>query len=332
MIVLIERSTQYSILPEAVDALTAVDKLQNYYLEYGYRPPKGIYNVALGKILNHFVQVLDELEALMDKQPFRATVKPEDRFDSKLLQEYESLLKSITELFDAQMNILQCFYAPAIGKKKNAFWKEMPIDTYWQAIKDNFFAHTSNIVNAIKHENRQLKFFALFNDYHAILGYFLEGVDEKGRILPDRNIHIPVRSKYDPSTGFDTAFSFNRDLRYLFWGIYFISHHLANAIYRITGTAPPVEAPQQGKTDQIIAGVANRIMTLPMRFYSDELKKDIPTIKLMSDESGTYLKLRYPDTECILISGEGDYTAFATLVTDGASSTYKFPYSTGGEL
>ena len=220
-----------------------------------------------------------------------------------------------------------------LAEGKKHFWKQNPVDDYWRAIENNFFSHVSNIVNAIKHDNRRLIFFALFNNDHSIPGHFVESVDALGRIIPDRKIHIPVRSSYDATKGFDTAFSFFRDLRYLFWGIYFVSHHLANAIHKIVGNSSNKSVgSEQGKTDVMICEIARRLQALPQRFYSDELKKDVPAVIVIEDNLDITLRLKYPDKDTILISGKGKYMATAIFTGDGVSRTWKFPYSTGGEL
>ena len=329
---IIERTTKESILPEAVDALVTTASVKTYHADYNQRPPLGIYNVALSKVLSQFTEVLDALDELLDKQFFRDQQHYGTSFAVPLITGQENLLKAIVEYFDECRDVLRCFYPYSIGSKNKIFWKEVEVDAYWQTIQNDFHKPVSAVVNSIKHDSIQLRFFVMFNDEHAIPGYFVEGIDEHGMILPNREIHKPVMSAFDLESGYDTAFSFFRDLRYLFWGIYFVSHNLAKAILHVTGQSASNKYSDAGKVDDNIIHIAQRISTLPLRFYSDELKKELPGVKLLVLPNETRLKLEYPDTEHILVAGDGAYKNMSIFLGDGVSTTYKFPYSTGGKL
>lgn len=121
----------------------------------------------------------------------------------------------------------------------------------------------------------------MFNDEYSIPGYFVEAVNNKGEIVPWREVHAPFRSILDPAAGYDTAVSFSYDLRYLFWGIYLVSHHLAKAIQQITNNTLPTKFSDTGNLDAQVIQIANKISALPFRFYDDELRqKDVAGINL----------------------------------------------------
>jgi Rad3-related DNA helicase len=104
---IIKKSTTNSILPEAVDALQSVKGIATYHSEYKYRPPLGLYNMALQKVFSDFREILTALDELLKEEPYRDREKYGERFDKNLLKKQESLLKSIAELFDANMNVLK---------------------------------------------------------------------------------------------------------------------------------------------------------------------------------------------------------------------------------
>jgi hypothetical protein len=155
--------------------------------------------------------------------------------------------------------------------------------------------------------------------------------DNKLLIVPYRKVHQPFRSKLDPAAGYDTAFSFSRDLRYLLWGIYFVSNHLANAIQTVTGGIQPTQYAEAGNMDRTILEISRRIARLQRRFYSDELHKDIPSVQVIDNEQETTLKLAYPG-EQLLIASDGKHMNLVPFVSDGVSKEYKFPYLIASDL
>jgi len=330
---LIERTTDKSILPEAVDSLVTSDNVSTYCGEYNppKRPPLGIYNISLHKVVVGFRHVLDALDTLQQEQPFRDEKQYGTKFDARLVESQENLIKSIQEYFDGCMDTLRCFYPAAIGDRTKVFWKDPVVDSYWSAIKDKFFDPISEIANHIKHDEGRLILLVMFNDEYAIPGYYAEAVDEYGRIVPYRKIHQPFRSKLDPTAGYDTAFSFARDLRYLLWGIYFVSHHLATAINTITRNIQPTKYAAVGKMDGDILEISRRVAGLPKRFYSDELYKDLPTVEVIDNDQETTLRLAYPGTD-LLIASDGKHMNLVPLVSDGISKQFKFPYLIASDL
>jgi hypothetical protein len=326
---LIERTSKKSILPAAVDALLSVQSEKTYCEEYAppKRQPLGLYNLALSKVLQNFEQVLDALDIILRDEPYRDETQYGRKFDSDLINSQEALIKSIQEYFDGCMDTLRCFYPVSIGSKNKFFWKETIAENYWQAIND-FFEHVSAIANHIKHNGGRLIFSVIFNDEYAIPGYFADSVDLEGNIAPYRKIHQPVRSLLDPTSGEDTAFSFFRDLRYLLWGVYFVSYHLAEAILTKHGLSQATDYATPNKHDNTVINIAKRISQLSRRFYSDELYKSIPQIEVIEQEGETILKLAYP-YESLLIASHGKHQNLVMFVADGSSKSYRFPYRKG---
>lgn len=324
---IIERTTNHSLHPEAYDTLFENTTAPTYHASYSKRPPLGIYNYSLQKIWKGFENVLDALDQLDRSQPFRDQEQFGSNFDNPLMDAQEDLLMAIKEHFDDCLTVLKCFYPYSIGSKKEKFNKEKVIVDYKTDVVD-FFTHISQIANHIKHHQGRPVLLVMFNEKSFIPGYFLQGVNEKGIILPYREIHLPVRSEFDPEAGYDTAFSFFYDLRYLFYGVYALSHHLAKAINQIA--KPSVQLPSSpiDPLDNKALLIAKRIYMLPTRFYEDELKKETPSIKVIETQDETIIRLACPG-EHVLIASFGPQQNVVPFLGDGVSTQYKFPYWRG---
>lgn len=336
----IERTTKHSILPEAIEVLTANRSVKTFHADLTnlkkknqptpMREPLGIYNVSLNNVLSRFVVILDALESMLTEEPYRQTALYGTGFEARLLDSQEALLKSIQEHFDDCRNVLRCFYPPVISNNKTKFENEPVVDAYWNSIKQVIFEPVSNIVNFIKHEHGRLRFFVQFNDDYAIPGYFLEAVSADGVLISNRAIHEPIRSEFDSEYGCDTAFSFYRDLRYLLWGVYHVSYQLATAIEQAIQNYSPRKYASVGIADEKVIDIVQRIAKLPLTFYEDESHhKDAPTVEVETDNSDINFILSYPGTSKIIVSQYGAYDNLRSFVGDGVSDKIRLPYKRG---
>lgn len=282
--------------------------------------------------MSQFEELFNELEKVLQEKHFRnPSTNVLTDFDP-LLKAQENLLKAIVEYFDGCSWILACYYPPPIGSNRKRLWEQSAVDAYWNAIKDKVHKPISAIVNALKHDGMKLRFLAMFNEQVDILGYFVEEYDGNGRNLPNRRIHPPVRFSSDPSQGYDTAFSFYRDVRFLLWAVYFAGHHLSVAIRDITQFSSTISYPESKSSAEKTVAIAERIMRLPMLFFSDELGKEVPTVKLNTTDDDMVLRLCFPDLQERIVSGSGRYNVYTAVESDGVTLEYKLPYSTGGPL
>lgn len=311
---IIERISELTLLPEAVEVLSSTFHIPLYNSDYNKRPPLGIYNFSVGSIWNNFIDVLDELEDVLDKGLFRELSQPD--CDQNLLEKLERLLASINGHFDDCVTILRCFFAPTISRKK--FEGNSIVDSYTKSVQD-YRSHVADIMNHIKHHQGKLRAIFMFTDEYCIPGYFVEGVDETGAIVPFTKLHPWYQ-------GMRTAYSFSRNLKYHLYGVYFISKCLAEAVNMIVG-ASRTQLSLDHSPPELPIKIAERISKLPNRFFADELHAEVPSVRIYELENGNIkLKLAYPDNNAIVISTSGKATVRRTFVSDGVSLSYGLPY------
>lgn len=322
----IVRSTKESILPEAVEVLYQNQSAKMYFSDYKppIKQPGGLYNTSLRKVFDKFERLLDELETMLSQAPFRNQKDYGSNFDTPLLDAQESLLLTLKSHFDTCEDVLRCFYQKSVGEKLK-IRKQSEYETFFNAIKQDFFAHVKDIANYLKHDTGTLKFLALFSDKIAIVGYYASYADESGIVRPRRDFHKPVYSKLEPKFGYETAFSFFRDIRFLFWGVFFVSHHLANAINTKCGTNATGVYPKKGRLDETVLRISQRISALPTHFFSDEMHPDkaIPSVKLSVINGATELSVAYPDSMALLTGvDEIKHQVLISHLSDGYTTQY----------
>jgi hypothetical protein len=320
--VLIERSQKFGLVPEAADTLISCSGYPIYNGSYDKRPPIGIYNLSLGEIWEAFEKVLNEIDSIQVNAPFRDESTYGSPFADALLDGQEKLLSAINRYFDDCITILRCFYPPSIGLDyRKSFKKQTHVVSFDNSIQW-YRSHVAQISNHIKHHQGRLRAIFAFNDNFVIPGYFAEGVDALGVIGPYPEIHQRFR-------GYSTAFSFYRDLRFHLIGVYSVSNHLAFSIRQITGVSNALVV-RTNQSDTKVLRILERISELPLRFFEDEVYKDIPTVKLVETiGEGRKLMLTYPDSNGILVAPNGKMKILPIYVGDGVSKTFSLPYFVG---
>ncbi len=236
------------------------------------------------------------------------------------------------EYMEDCFNILKCFIDP-LGKPTNRkeFYLKASLDikSCTQAIK-MYYDHISKIVNHSKHSQGRIRFCVIFGITLIIPGYFVESPEE---FLNPTTHQITDWEVIGPSSDIhgknrDTAFSFARDLRFHFFQIYFVSAELVKAVknlsashFRTRNSLSPAESK--------ILTIAKRLEKLPMALFRDELRQDIPSVKIILDEmQETHLILSYPDNKEILVSPSNDvtFTAWINFIGDDTSNKVIRPY------
>jgi len=264
--------------------------------------PLAIYNRSLGNILEKFGYVLETVINLT-RDETRGT-------DWNLrMQIYQTgLLHALMEHMDDCESILQCFYRKGI--KLNVC---PPIREFKRSTHD-YRTYIGKIVNHLKHSQGRLRSFAFFDDIMVYPGYFVEGPDDKGVLGPAPHIH----------KGGNTAFSFSRDLRYHFFSVYMVSHHLACATLKITANA--YQHCRLVPDASRIIRVASMFSKLPLVFFPDEMGKHIPTVTFEQTAGDFALVLRYPDSTAHAARIPSGVQCVACYAGDGVSSAFRLPY------
>lgn len=296
------------VAPRALSVLSSNFSGPMYHQEQGLRPPFGIYAVSIANVIAAFEDVLPLLQ-----QAHEVDLRSKERavgWDNDLLKAMQTLLYSLMEHFDDCESILKGFLEP--GTKHSEVDE---VKNYERGIS-KYREHIGKVVNHIKHKQGRLRSIALYgpDDFH--LGYFVEGPDAEGSLGPAPHIHMNGA----------TAFSYSRDLRLHFHGLYYISEQLSQSIGEIVGFDESSRAIQLD-SDSRYLDLGRRISQLPMVVFPNELNIEFPSISIDESEPQffhleTSLKRRP--------RGLGDIRSPFQVVTfyqtDGVTRAYRMPY------
>ncbi|AZV42009.1 hypothetical protein BAOM_1399 [Peribacillus asahii] len=306
---------------------------------------KGVFNsIDTRKDFNDEIREKnDDIEKLQGKLP--SVVNEEKQFVEKRIEELKEELKqiskqkatenkktldSVKELLDSLMSfiddtyhILKCFY-PANSVKKDIRFA----DKWMESVEKRLIIDYKNklkeyrdilapIVNKIKHNHARLNSILFKTELGQIGGYYVEGVDSKGSLGPDREIHKQFRNQ-------ETAFSLNRDLKFHLVNFYFICHHLKVLINRIIKDKHNLQIDTNNvafENSEENFDIIKTVKALPNLFFPDEIYKPQPEILINENEaevifpSNNVSLLLYTDIEInFLASG------------DGVSKSFRLPY------
>lgn len=249
--------------PRAVRALESARDVETYHARLRLRHPLAIYNISLSQVVGRFSSALTELEKLRHITGFGGE---RDAKEEAFLAALDSLLDALVEHFDDCNNVLRCFFQNEADPRYKKSYSQ------FKAATRSYRDHVAKIVNRIKHSQGRLRSVLFSWPGGDSVGYFVEGVNTEGVVGPDEDIH----------PGGSTAFSVARDFRLHLCGIYFVSTHLAQAIYEASGVRPDGKHVSAQGVDAL-ATVIRGVSCVPPVFFPDEMKKAIPSVKMASD-------------------------------------------------
>lgn len=297
------------IAPPALATLSGKSRSKLYNHDYGLRHPFGIYTVSLDKLLESFEDLLSELEQSATHDLVSESL--DVGWDEALLSGLEKLLYSIMEHFDDCESVLKCFLPP-----RSKHGQVAQVSGYTTAI-DSYRTHIGKAANHLKHKQGRLRSIALYDGSVPHLGYFIEGPAQDGSLGPAPLIH----------TDGNSAFSYARDLRLHFHGLYFISEELskaASSLGDIDVKVPEFDLPD----DERSRSVASKIADLPMVVFPDEFNKNFPAITLERGDVGELTLLaslkRNPKG---LRTVSSPFQIVTFYRTDGVTRAFRMPYS-----
>lgn len=139
---------------------------------------------------------------------------------------------------------------------------------------EEYTSHASQLINKVKHQHRRPRTFTFKHDNKIIVGYYLEGLVQKGVLGPDPELH----KLYN---GARTGFSLNRALPYHLCNIYYVSACLASIIktYGRTGVASDVKI-----DDSFLHEALLEVSKIPCILLPDEMEKPLPAVICKNDK------------------------------------------------
>lgn len=111
----------FGIHPAALRTLNQLSMEASYHLEYGFRPPLGIYNVSLAQIVSTAIAVAQEVEKLRSQWSHSAH---DPNWDSSYLDKQAAFLYALMQHMDDCMHLLRGFFRPGVNWEKDSHVKK----------------------------------------------------------------------------------------------------------------------------------------------------------------------------------------------------------------
>ena len=232
------RSVQHdgTLAPRALNYLGEIPERYLYLHSHARRHPLGIYNVSLDQLEKDFGRLLAEhsetLKFLKGNVHIDGTLI-KDNFNTgynDLLDAQKSLIHSLRAHIDDCYAVLASLVDPSNLPAKSATitftarWlkavKFPSLDMFNDAISFYKNEYLGPLVNGLKHRQSRLRGLIFYKYSDVRLGYYLEEPDVDGIPGPSPSVHKDRNS----------AFSFQRDMYFNLYNVYFISEVLAEAV------------------------------------------------------------------------------------------------------
>lgn len=240
------RMREYEVFANGQPSI--VQHLKTYPEEYfnNLQHPLSIWNRSSQRVQSTMIEVLEMLlKAKQDKDEMK-----------NVLPKYELLLHQYSTLINDDVNkIVGCFFGEDKAGKNIKQKAKMP----------SLQAHSSKIINALKHEQREMMLVNHFFNSQIIPGFRIVKNDGKATVLCEV-IH------YKPG---DNVFGFYYELRYLFVGIFLLSEMLC----KIIPLGPSINALSEEATEGRNK-ILDLFLNLPPLYLPNESKKEIPYVEV----------------------------------------------------
>lgn len=293
-------------LPAASVLATLPDSTPLHHSLHRLRHPLGVYNIAVAATARRLSRVLESLAAEWSSDP-----KQPSHWDEAVIEAYDAFLDALMELMDDCDNVLLCFFPDKRARNKQAAVKR------YRKRVNGYRDHIGLLVNHIKHNQGRVRLISIVpdpdRDLAPVHGYFAEAVVD-GVLGPHPGIHDG-----------NTAFSFNRDLRFHAVNVLVVSAALADAVQELaTGAFSLPKAPKDlGRNDRLL-DVLLRVAGLPRTVFPDEVTKPWPSLRTGAVERGEVLVAEFPGTDERPERVGGLVTTRTT--GDGTSRSFRMPY------
>lgn len=294
-----------SAQPKALLVLQNIGDITTYHETYGVRHPLASYNVS---ILNVAKRILSTLTILEETQNKRAFESPRNKdWEAPLIEATDHMLDALMEHMDDCGGILRSFFPSSNDSNFKRIIKE------FKKSVAPYRNHIGKIVNYIKHNQGRLRSISFSWPSGSSLGYFVEGPVTDGGLGPVSSIH--------PTEG--TAFSYNRDIPYQICNLYAVSANLSSALYSVDKSL--IASKKQSNTVEQpteLSQALEKVASLPMIFFEDELSKGVPKI---TSGSKAYT-IEYPAKKAKPQAPPGGSRIAISFRGDGVTRSFKMPY------
>ena len=253
--------TPVQLMPEVVTQLHNVPATECYFDGKLLRHPADIFTRAFRELLESGIRLCRDHQQALDTP---GDAHDAIEVDKRLLRSLRVFHTSLGDYVNACRSVI--YYV----KTKNAANKGTQD---FKAAANPYYDHVMKVDNFIKHQQRALRAVYAAWPQGQIIGYQVEGVITVGTVGAERQIH-----RYA-----GTAFSLNRAMKYHACHIYL----MASALQTVLKLPKPDEQQSIQKHEPLAATFLDLVAEIPMLFFPDELREEVPLVKKRSD--GTFL-------------------------------------------
>lgn len=286
-----------------------------YQNEHNLRHPLGIYAVSTSRVFKAFNSLVNILK---EKKPDK----------EKLSIGHNELLDAIMAFIDDGYLIMKTFFPKSSVNKEIKFAHQWLKDIDHKIIQDHQKSIAQHrkilnlIVNKIKHNHARYCKINIDTIWGEIKGYYIEGVDDQGVVLPDTEIHPKYGSVY-------TAISYNKDIKRYFVDFYIFASIIANTSYKLIKKHYGIQVlPRKCEYsgDSKLLDLIKNIEEIPDLFFPDEYEIELPQILI--DQEKEIIELRKTAYKSYLskLKRYKDVKVSNVVSGDGISKSWALPY------
>ena len=304
---LVKRSdSAKGFLPDAYQYLSTAPSIPSVHKK-ARRPPIGVYNVSIERVVRSLSRVTDLLVSLITQ-----CVIPKQ---GDGLEWLKPVVDAHVEVLNAmQSHIDDCDEIAKAALGATSPWKTDGGRRY-KALASEYRDRVNRIVNHIKHHLGRLRAFSFYTPSECFPGYYVEGVDQEGLVGPEPTVHKQGRG----------AFSFSRDIRLHFVWIYGLSTALGEVLAKAVERSSCV--PSTIVDDKKYFALAERIEKIPAVFFPDEGSSPVPEVCTHKSDRVSTLHVSYAlDVRAPLIPQTRHMRIATVWQGDGVTKNFRLPY------
>ncbi|HDY7666938.1 TPA: hypothetical protein RQJ89_004176 [Vibrio vulnificus] len=257
-------NTNESYIPRVHEFLVNLPQESLHYREYDLIHPADVYMTVFDEVIANGTRLLQELES-MENQVLKRKGK---HMNSLVL----GFLFSISNYIDGCLSIIKSTFPPKskeVGKTTRTF----------KAKNKEYIDYVNKKVNYIKHRHRTISTILSSWDNEFIVGYFVQGWVEEGKLGPEPDIHE------DPNC----AISLNWDISYHIYHVYELAVSLNVILAEAITSSTKAKYPDLGSSEYIeFFDLASK---LKKNLHPDEFSKKQANVKSLG---GNKFELEYP--------------------------------------
>ncbi|MBU4347035.1 hypothetical protein KJ586_04360 [Patescibacteria group bacterium] len=323
--------TTNSLTPPLYYELSKVKENELQYKYYNVRHPGAIFNIHFSDTVSAFNQLFITVNNL---QAVGEVCSDEDM--KKLQSETLNFLFHLMRYFESGYEIFLCFCLqlkrPAESQSLSQWFRQ----SNYKNNVESYFSNTEptlgiyrKFFNYLKHSSNQIMIFQFMkpNNSGKTLGFYLEGVDNKGVIGPVEALHPQHKGCY-------TAWSYNFHLSSFYYLIYKIALEIEETIKKLCiannisldNVPTPLVATSTETLSRNAFTNARRLISSVNFYYEQEIGKKIKSVSI-SPNNDQLVFSDYEITESNIVP-RGSMVEFVSK-GDGFSRSWSLIYFKG---